>query len=190
MATNVIVLVVATVLAQAGSQYTQFGEHTERGGTRVAYWNAEKQQAAGEVAINFGRPEWKLEYDGRLDAMTAGKMWRMGENFWTSLDTNIPLTIADVDVAVGYYYLAVTRSEDGSRWNLVLIDPVETRKKRIDPYEVAARSDEVPVRFEVPLKFEARDEAQDPLDIRLSEERLVIAWGSFELSAPVSVSPR
>ncbi len=41
--------------------------------------------------------------------MTSGKIWRMGENFWTSLDSNAPLTIGGVEVPV----LVVTRPEDG-----------------------------------------------------------------------------
>ena len=106
-------VVLAATFSQDQPKYLEYGHHTDRGGTRVAYWDNEKDQAAGQVAIEFGRPAWKPEYDGQLDAMTSGKIWRLGENFWTSLDTNIPLTLGGVDVPVGYYYLVVKRTEDG-----------------------------------------------------------------------------
>ena len=91
---------------------------------------------------------------------------------------------------VGYYYLVVKRSEHGSKWSLAFVDPAETRSKAIDPLEVGTRPAEVPVRFEAPLTFEPLDVVRERLVIELTEERLVIEWGSFALSAPVAGSHR
>jgi len=190
MAPSIVVFALAVALSQSQPRYSEYGQHTERGGTRVAYWDNEKDQAVGEVAIEYGRPLWKAAYDEQLDAMTSGKIWRLGENFWTSLDSNLTLTIGGVEVPVGYYYLVVKRSEDGSKWSLAFVDPVEIRKKTVDPFEVTTRETDVPVRFEAPLTFEPQDVVRERLVIELTEERLVIQWGSFALSAPVSVSHR
>ena len=190
MQPSIALFALVFVFGQPQPRYIQFGQQTERGGTRVAYWDNEKNQAVGEVAIDFGRPLWKEQYAEQLDAMTSGKIWRMGENFWTTLDSNVPLTIGGADVPVGSYYLTVKRSEDGATWSLAFVDPVETRKRVLDPFEVGTRPDEIPVRFEAPLSFQTVEEPQERLVIELSETRLRIRWGTFALSAPVSVTHR
>ena len=85
-----------------------FGGETpdERASTRVLYWDSAKDSAAGEFAIDYGRPVWKSEYDDgtKFDAMTKGKLWRMGKDFWTVLDTSLPLKFSGKEVAL----LAVT----------------------------------------------------------------------------------
>ena len=188
MTSGIVTIVLAMALGQAQPKVIEYGQQTERGGTRVAYWDNENNQALGQAAIDYGRPLWKAEYHEQLDAMTSGKIWRMGENFWTSLDTNLPLTIGGVDVSVGYYYLVVKRSEDGSDWSLAFVDPSETRKKVIDPFEVGTRAAEITVLLEAPLTFDTRDVPRERLEIELTEEHLVIEWGTFALSTPVSVS--
>lgn len=179
------------VQTQPASKLTQFGTKTERGSTRLAYWDNEKNEAVGQVAIDYGRPVWKDGYDTQLDAMTRGKIWRMGENFWTSLDTSLPVSIGGVEIPVGYYYLAVERSADGADWELLVVDPASVRERFLDAYEVGTRPSAVPVRLRVPLAFERREgeggERTEKLDIELTEDRLLIAWGDFALSAPVAV---
>jgi DUF2911 family protein len=54
----------------------------------------------------------------KFDGMTKGKTWRLGKDFWTVLDTNVPLKIAGKEVAAGTYYLGLFRSADGSAWSL------------------------------------------------------------------------
>lgn len=189
MAIGIVSMILAAVLSQAQPKVTEFGQQTERGGTRVAFWDNEKNQALGQAAIDYGRPLWKPEYQEQLDAMTSGKIWRLGENFWTTFDCNIPVRIGGIDVPVGYYYLVVKRSEDGSAWRLAFVDPDPIRQKHIDAFEVSTRPTEIPVRFEAPLTFEPRDAPRQRLEIQLTEERLVIEWGTFALSAPVSISP-
>src|SRR6476646_11512408 len=35
----------------------------ERGTSRILYWNEEKNMAVAAVAVDFGRPVWKKEYE-------------------------------------------------------------------------------------------------------------------------------
>src|SRR5208283_5477202 len=88
------------------------GQPNDRASARVLYMNTEKHEAAGQFAIDYGRPVWKSTYEdpAKFDQMTKGKTWRMGSNFWTALDTGLPLKISGTVVPPGYYYLGLHRS--------------------------------------------------------------------------------
>lgn len=191
-----VLLVCCSFATRAQAQALQSfpGDVHNRGETRILFWNGDARKSVGEVAISYGRPEWKTDYDkpGALDQLTKGKIWRAGNNFWTFLDTNVPLKIGGQDVAIGMYYLAVTRSEDGSAWSLAFIDPAETRSRLLDAFEVTTRPDEVPIVFKAPLTFKTHAETTKYIEMSLTgypsditKATLLIKWGSFELSAPV-----
>ena len=105
------------------------GQPDERASARVLYWNEVKNGAAGQLAINYGRPLWKKDYEDakKFDGMTEGKTWRMGSNFWTDLDTSLPLQISGKNVPAGHYYLGLHRSQDGSKWSFALLIPAKVR---------------------------------------------------------------
>src|SRR5262249_10480627 len=121
----------------------------ERGTTRVLYWNQEKEVAVAAVTVDFGRPVWKKEYDDTVgfDLATKGRVWRLGNDYWTILDSNVPIKIAGRDIPTGLWYLGLHRSDDGSSWSLAFIDPVKARRSRLDPFAM----DTVPVDFTVPM---------------------------------------
>src|SRR2546422_10299798 len=110
----------------------------ERGTTRVGYWNNEKNQGAGQFAIDYGRPVWRKEYEdtANFDKMTKGKVYRLGSNYWTTLDTDIPLTVAGKSIPAGQWYLGLHRSEDGATWSLAFIDPAKARAAHLDASEI------------------------------------------------------
>jgi hypothetical protein len=167
----------------------------ERGTTRILYWNQAKNTAVGELAISYGRPVWKKDYEdpASFDRVTKGKVWRLGNDYWTVLDTNIPLKIAGRDIAIGLWYLGLHRSEDGATWSLAFIDPAKARSMRLDPFEISR----APVEFKVPMTTEKADELKERLTIVLSarkenirEVTLRIGWGKLQLSAPIQVAVR
>ena len=164
----------------------------ERGTTRVGLWNTQKKGGAGQFAIDYGRPVWRKEYEdkAKFDAMTKGKVYRLGSNFWTVLDTDIPLTIAGKTVPAGVWYLGLHRSDDGATWSLAFIDPVKTRAAHLDASEI----DKAPVEFKVPMTTEQAGEMKEKLTIDLlfqemnpKDVTLKISWGKIQLSAPVQV---
>jgi hypothetical protein len=164
----------------------------ERGTTRVGYWNNEKNQGAGQFAIDYGRPVWKKDYEdtAKFDAMTKGKVYRLGSNFWTTLDTDMPLTIAGKTIPAGSWYLGLHRSDDGATWSLVFIDPAKARAAHIDASEI----ERAPVSFKAPMTADPSGEMKDKLTIDLVFQRgdlknvkLKIAWGTIQLSAPIEV---
>ena len=179
----------------AQGKYWIFGQNLEeRASTRIGYWHKNVNAGLGEVVVSYGRPVWKEEYSKKLDEMTKGKMWRMGSNYWTLLDANIPFEMGQRKVDVGFYYLAVRRSEDGKRWELLFIDHEKSRRKALDAYDVGTRPEEIPVQFSVPLQFRKSDEIVEKLTILLSlnegsetEGTLRLSWGDFELSTGLRI---
>ena len=193
-----VVMVVCTASALQAQQKQRpkigaFGSDSpERGTTRVGYWNNEKNVGAGQFAIDYGRPIWRKEYEdaATFDKMTKGKVYRLGSNFWTTLDSDIPLTVAGKSIPAGLWYLGLHRSEDGATWSLVLIDPAKARAAHIDASEI----ERAPIAHKVQMTVEQATEKKDKLTIDLEFQRpnikditLRMAWGKIQLSAPIQV---
>ncbi|HEU4387763.1 MAG TPA: DUF2911 domain-containing protein [Blastocatellia bacterium] len=168
------------------------GDQDDRSSVRIGLFDTVKKSVIGEFAIDYGRPVWKKDYENAtmFDLATKGKVWRLGSNFWTVLDTNVPLSIAGKSVPVGVWYLGIHRSDDGATWSLAFIDPAKARNSRIDPFDVG----KAPVDFKVPITFEKATEIKDKLTITLAPQKdnfknstLKILWGTLQLSAQVQI---
>lgn len=170
------------------------GSPDDRASARLLYWNGPANAADGQLAINYGRPVWKKQYEdvATFDKMTKGKIWRMGSNFWTNLYTDVPVTIGGKSISPGFYFLGMQRSDDGSSWNLAFIDPVKVRESRIDAFDVRKAT----VEFTAPMTVEpASGDPVDKLTITLANAQndirsatLKVAWGHLALTAPVHVA--
>jgi hypothetical protein len=175
----------------AKPKIVMFGSDSpERGTTRIGYWSMEKGGGAGQFAIDYGRPVWKADYEdqAKFDMMTKGKIYRLGSNFWTTLDSDIPLKISGVAVPAGHWYLGLHRSDDGATWSLVFIDPAKIRAAKMDASEIT----KAPVEIKVPMKIEQATEKREKLTIdllyqdkNLKDVTLRIGWGKIQLSAPI-----
>ena len=193
LVSSVLLVCAAAAQAQQKPNIIAFGSDSpDRGTTRVGYWNQQKNKGAGQFAIDHGRPAWKKDYEdaAKFDAMTKGKVWRLGDNFWTTLDTDMPLTISGKTVPAGSWYLGVERSADGAQWNLVFIDPVKARAGHIDASEIGR----APIDFKAPLTLEQVTDVKDKVTIDLTykapdirDVTLRIGWGKLQLSAPIKV---
>jgi len=169
------------------------GQPDDRASARVLYWNTAKDQAVGQFAINYGRPVWKSAYEdpANFDRMTKGKIWRLGSNFWTVLDSCFPLTISGRKVPPGYYYLGLHRSDDGRTWSLAFLDPAKVRAVGLDAFEIQ----KAPVAFEVPMSVAHARTKPEKLTIELTYPQdnirmvtLHVAWGNLALTAPIEVT--
>lgn len=192
---TLVILLAASVQAEQTKSpiIAEGGTPDDRASARVLYWDTQTNSAAGQFAINYGRPVWKKDYEdpAKFDGMTKGKVWRMGSNFWTVLDTCLPLKIAGKDVRVGSYYLGLRRSVDGSQWSLAFIDPGRVRSARLDAFEIQ----KAPVQFEAPMSLEKATRVAEKLTITLSYPKdnprkvtLKVVWGNLALTAPIEVS--
>lgn len=168
------------------------GEPDDRASARILYWNSAQHGGAGEFAIDYGRPVWKSVYEdpAKFDAMTEGKVWRFGSNFWTTLDTFLPLKISGKAVPPGYYYLGLRRSDDGATWYLAFIDPAKVRAAHIDAFNI----DKAPISFQAPLSEAKAASKTEKLTIDLTYPKdnihkamLNIAWGTLALTAPIEI---
>ncbi len=165
----------------------------DRAAARVLYWNIKEDTPAGQFAFDYGRPVWRQKYEdpAKFDAMTKGRVWRMGSNFWTLLDTSLPLKISGKAVPVGYYYLGLRRSEDGAEWSLAFIDPAKVRAARLDGFVI----DEATVEFQAPVSIEKTAAITEKLTITLTytedaptKVMMKLAWGNFLVTAPIEAS--
>ncbi len=188
-----LVLAGIPLYAQQGSDVVALGGGRvgQRAWARVLYSNRADNTFPGQFSISYGQPEWRSEYGdpATFDQMTKGRVWRMGNNFWTVLDTNLPLRIAGKDIAVGAYYLGVHRSEDGDTWSLAFMNPTEIRRARLDAAEIAKAT----IDFMVPVTVAQVEEATTELAISLNTEdnltdvTLKVLWGNLQLTAPIQV---
>jgi len=175
-----------TIVAEGGSP-------DDRGSARVLYWNTKADAAAGQFAINYGRPVWKKAYEDKaaFDKMTNGKVWRMGSNFWTTLITDLPINISGKDIHPGTYYLGLHRSEDGAQWSLAFIDPAKVMAANLDAFDIRKAK----VDFMTPMTTETAGDTADKLTITMSYANddiknvtLKVAWGNLALSAPIKAT--
>jgi hypothetical protein len=172
------------------SDVQAYGELTERQSTRILYFvDSTPPESPGQIAIDYGQPVWKPEYEEEFDELTLGKKWRFGNNFWTSLDTNVPFTIGDVEVSPGYYYLILERSQS-AQWYLVFLDPKAVGEARLDAFYV----DEAPEGFRARLSQTSDEEPAERLTVKLiavendlGKARLEIRWGPHLLTADIDV---
>lgn len=192
-----VLLVAGTLRAQQGAKFAAGGGDPpdDRGSARLLYWNETADQAAGQIAFNYGRPVWRKDYEdpATFDSMTKGKIWRMGSNFWSNLYTDLPITISGKSIKPGLYFLGLERSADGSSWSLAFIDPVKVRKAHLDAFQIQRAT----VEFTAPMNTEAAgSNTVEKLTIVLSglendnpkNVTLKVSWGHLALSAPVKVA--
>jgi hypothetical protein len=168
-----------------------YADEAERMTTRILYFAATTPPSSpGQIAINYGQPKWKPEYEEKFDDLTKGKRWRFGNNAWTSLDTNVTFTLAGVEVGPGQYYLVLQRSPTDA-WSLVLLDPETVRAERLDAFFV----DEAPEGIKVPLSWKRTEEPAEilsvqliPVESDLDRAMLEIRWGNHMLAGDIEIA--
>ena len=193
MALLALVPCAAMAQQQKPAMVAEDGALQERGSARVLYWDTRADTAFGQFAIDYGRPAWKKAYEdpATFDRMTKGKVWRLGSNWWTVLDTQLPLKIAGREVAPGSYFLGLERGGDGATWSLVFIDPVKVRQARLDAFQI----ERAPIMFKIPTTVESPASLAEKLTIVLSypkespkKVKMTISWAKLQVSAPIEVT--
>ncbi len=183
----------ASVLALCGTVAAQgvqaYAQTVERKCSRIAYFGA--NGSPGQFNVQYGQPVWRDEHNAQMEAM-KGERARFGDNFWTTLDTSMDLTIGGIKVPAGYYYLALGRTEKGD-WQLVLFDPAALRPYRPDAF-VTDKLSKFPA-IEVPLDYAMikGGEPVEKLSVELTAKKgkdlghanLEIAWGPHRLAAAI-----
>lgn len=178
---------VAAVRAKAGPVGPQgFAQIGTRRANRIV-WFAEH---GGQIALSHAAVPWDAKYDRALaEGRFVGKRWRLGADFWTTLDTSVPLRFGDVTLAPGYYYLTLAQPR-ADTFVVCAHDPVEVRKQRLDPVFAQQLQGGV----EIPLAHATGGEIADLLAIQITmvaprsaNGALSIRFGGHTLTAPVTV---
>ena len=174
--------------APAPTQQTPFPENSPRGATRIFYWFG--PDSAGQVAIQYGRPAWNGKYAQFLNK-PSDRRWRLGENFWTTLDTNMALRIGGVDIPIGLYYM-VLQNKPGSDLELVMLDPQQVRRQRLDAYQSSQTSGgrTIPLTRQSASPSATRLSIELKVDAKQSDRAtLEIAFGGNLLRADMQMHP-
>ena len=198
-----VAAVLAPVPARAQVQegkWTPETESFERGYSSISYWTNRSdgvEIGGGRISVEHGKPTWPegLDTPESFDRATVGMMWRLGNNKWTTLDTNLVLRFGDRRVEPGIYYLILDRPAADS-WKLVFVSPQAVKPGLIDAWAVQARPKEIPILFEVPLRYSS-GEKKEELDMTLglsqgdmSKGWLRIEWGTHRLETTFDIAMR
>lgn len=117
-------------VAQSRGERLMFSTETDRKSARLVLYGGLDTL---RVVIDHGMVPWRDGYGRALrDAEFDGRRWRLGANDWTTLDTNVGLSLGDLDVPAGEYGLTLRRENE--RLLLELHDMKDMRARRIDPY--------------------------------------------------------
>ena len=153
---------------------------------RLAYFGF---GAPGQLAVDYGPVPWKQPYAKALaDGKYDGQRWRLGRDFWTTLDTSMRLRVGETVLEAGQYYLVLDKRPDGHA--LIVLDPATIRSQQVD----ASSAGQTTGGVAIPLEHELR--AGETGDLSFSFEMgevdtgkgdLVIRFGPHELRAPLSV---
>jgi Tfp pilus assembly protein PilF len=164
-------------------------QDVERRNTRIAWFSG--NDSHGQVALDYSPVPWQAKYEA---AFAAGKLrgtkWRLGSNFWTSLDTSVGLVIGGVKVPAGYYYVTAEQ-RDEQTFVLVLHDAVAVKKLRLDAFECQKLQGGI----DLPMQHVGGQDVVDHLDIKLEADEkpndhgtLTVRFGGHVLTAAIVAS--
>jgi hypothetical protein len=155
----------------------------ERGCARTALGPA-KDGRQPLAVLDYGKAPWTEEHKKQQADMKTGKRWRLGTNWWTTLDANAPFVLGGRKIAAGCYHVAIEKG-DKDRWQLVLGDADADDKAMLDAYFV----DNLPARIAVPMASEKAAAAATALKIEFATDAgntaLVITYGEARLTTKV-----
>jgi hypothetical protein len=179
-----------TAAQQGDDEQQAYVSTTSRGSTRVAYFG--KKGSAGELVIDYGQPPWKEEYQKALESKKlVGQRWRLGQDFWTNLDSSMDFRLGNTMIKAGYYYLTLELKKDGS-YVLGFHDPAAIRKIKLDAF--LSSQYKQPAVYEVTLEYEKASDVAKQLvfnlqmsDADLNQGVFSLQFGPHKLKAPLQM---
>lgn len=161
--------------------------NTKRAGARLAFFSA--AGSPGQLAIDYGQPVWKDSYAEMIDSdKMVGRRWRCGQDFWTTFDTNVPLTMGGQEIPAGAYYLTLEK-KNADTIVLAFNDPAVIRKKHLDGFVAHLSTGGI----EVPMSMKEVDDVAESLEFRFKtasksdEAKLVLLFGPYALSSEIKI---
>ncbi len=128
------------------------------------------------ISITYGRPYLKGRVVGETVEPMVGRVWRLGADEATMLETDAGLMIGDTPIAAGEYTLFVLAAEDA--WQLIVNNQTGQWGLDYDESQDLARID---------MDLAVLPQPVDQLLISIEDERLKVEWGAASASAPLTV---
>lgn len=179
--------IIEMVQASASKPRLQvFAQTTERKRNRIAWFG--QNSSPGQLSIEYGAVPWQKKFAKMVGSEASmNRKWRLGADFWTSLDTSVAMQVAGVDVPAGYYYLTLEQREAG--FVLALHDAAAVKKQKLDGF-VAHR---LKGGIEIPMQHQDDAESAAKLHIEVAltegqdEGQWRIAFGPHLLTAKTKI---
>lgn len=110
----------------------------ERRSTAAFFFRSTKTSfdVFGQFEVTYGRPVWKAEFGEAIEQAKSGTRFRLGNNFFATLDTSCRVDVGGATLKPGLYYLALKR-RGAEQMSLVFLDPVEIRRKKLNASQSA-----------------------------------------------------
>src|SRR5262245_61039285 len=77
---------VVSAQQSGGSKIQVFGGDDTLNQTDLFFWDDAAHASVGYVAVTYGAPTWKPQYDSMFETIKGTRV-RLGKNAWTSLET-------------------------------------------------------------------------------------------------------
>ena len=154
--------------------------------SRIAF-GAAKGDAQPFAALDHGAPPWNAEHAAAASALPVGKRWRLGQDWPTTLETNVPLTLAGKKLAAGSWHLTLAKQK-GEAWSLVVSEARADYAAKVDGFA----PDAVHPVLEVPLKPGKAAVASPTLAVEFTAAskgtELAITFGEQRLTVPIAAA--
>ncbi|MEZ5966603.1 MAG: DUF2911 domain-containing protein [Planctomycetota bacterium] len=178
-------IVLSALVPAQGKLFGGNGED-RKASTKFLLDEAQGYKMLGSVCIQYGSPTWKSEYDGMVE-QAKGKSFRLGKNFWTTLNTSSSLSISGTNIPAGAYYLGAHCDEKGE-FHLLVIDAKTADSKAWTPFNSA----EWKPTYTCALKHGTSKTSVSNLSIGIEGEdpaalQLQVTWGTHTFSAPLEM---
>lgn len=184
-----LALAALALTAAAAAQPQLFGGNEQRASTtKLMLDPAQGYKMLGGVCIQYSQPTWKQDYEGKLDQY-KGQSWRLGKNYWTTMNTMTALNIGGVQVPAGAYYLGLKLDEKGG-FHLLVIDSKKADSNLWSPF----MPNEWKADYTCPMNHGKSEKSAEKLTITLDGQtadalELKVHWGTHQVTAKVTMTP-
>lgn len=138
------------------------------------------------ACLDHGEVKWREAFTKEMDGLQRNARWRLGSNWWTSLDTRAPLSIGGVILPVGRWHLVLSRGKGKEDWHLVCLAAADTLRAGLDAMSANATKGGIVM----PLSFQRGQPEAKTLAVGFrgaaGGNQLVIRFGEYSLAAEVA----
>ncbi len=134
--------------------------------------------------VDHGSVNWREDFTKDIAKLSSGARWRLGANWWTSLDTRVDLRLGEVSLPAGRWHLLLVRGKRKDEWNLACLPVADTLRAGLDPLSAAATKGGIIV----PLTAVSDSPPLSELSIAFAASptgtELVLRFGPYGLTTP------